>query len=241
MDTIKVAHGKTRMVAHRGVSKLERENTYAAFVAAGNRSYWGVETDVRTTADGNFIILHDETTARVSGERASVKPEESTMETLRAISLTELDGVTVNPALRLPTLGEYIRVCKKYGKHCVLELKTEMDEATTARMIEVIRAEDYLEHVTFISFLFEDLVHVRKLLPMQKIQFLFGELSDELLERMKKYRMDVDIHYKHLTPELVEKFHDAGMEINCWTVDDPLDAERLIEWGVDYITSNILE
>ena len=38
MDTIKVAHGKTRMVAHRGVSKLERENTYAAFVAAGTRS-----------------------------------------------------------------------------------------------------------------------------------------------------------------------------------------------------------
>jgi glycerophosphoryl diester phosphodiesterase len=76
---------------------------------------------------------------------------------------------------------------------------------------------------------------------MQKIQFLFGELSDELLERMKKYRMDVDIHYKHLTSELVKKFHDAGMEVNCWTVDDPLDAERLIEWGVDYITTNILE
>ena len=241
MDTIKVAHGKTRMVAHRGVSKLERENTYAAFVAAGNRSYWGVETDVRTTADGHFIILHDETTARVSGERVSVKPEESTTETLRAISLTELDGVTVNPALRLPTLKEYIRVCKKYEKHCVLELKTEMDEETTARMIDVIRAEDYLEHVTFISFLFEDLVHVRKLLPMQKIQFLFGELTDELLERMKTYRMGVDIYYKNLTPELVKKFHDAGMEINCWTVDDPKDAARLIEWGVDQITSNILE
>ena len=157
MDTIKVAHGKTRMVAHRGVSKLERENTYAAFVAAGNRSYWGVETDVRTTADGNFIILHDETTERVSGEHVSVKPEESTTETLRAISLTELDGVTVNPALRLPMLGEYIRVCKKYEKHSVLELKSDFTEADIENIIGIIDSFEYLDNVTFISFNYENL------------------------------------------------------------------------------------
>lgn len=35
--------------------------------------------------------------------------------------------------------------------------------------------------------------------------------------------------------------HENGVEVNCWTVDDPADAQRLAEWGVDYITSNILE
>ncbi|MBQ8310859.1 MAG: hypothetical protein IJX80_07605 [Clostridia bacterium] len=240
MDTIKVAHGSTRMVAHRGISKLEKENTYAAFVAAGNRSHWGVETDVRTTADGNFIILHDETTARVAGGEGK-KPEDSTLAELREIVLCDMDGITPNPALRLPTLEEYIRICKKYDKNCVLELKTEMDEATTERMIECIRAEGYLERVTFISFLFEDLVHVRKFLPEQKLQFLFGKCTDEIFENLKTYRMDVDIYYKDLTQELLQRFHDAGMEVNCWTVDDPVDAQRLIEWGVDYITSNILE
>ena len=240
MDTIKVAHGTTRMVAHRGVSKLEKENTQHAFVAAGNRSYWGVETDVRTTADGNFIILHDETTARVAGGDGK-KPEECTLAELREIVLCDMDGATPNPALRLPTLEEYIRICKKYGKNCVLELKTEMDEATTVRMIDRIRTEGYLERVTFISFLFEDLVHVRKLLPDQKIQFLFGKCTDEIFENVKAHRMDVDIYYKELTEELLHRFHDAGMEVNCWTVDDPDVAERLIGWGVDYITSNILE
>ena len=43
------------MVAHRGVSKLERENTMPAFVAAGNRSYYGIETDIHITRDGRFI------------------------------------------------------------------------------------------------------------------------------------------------------------------------------------------
>ncbi|MBQ7334883.1 MAG: hypothetical protein IJW92_00195 [Clostridia bacterium] len=241
MNTIKFAHGNAKVVAHRGVSKLEKENTQLAFVAAGNRSYWGVETDVRCTADGNFIILHDENTARVSGGQHSYVPEQTDLATLRALELAETDGSTGHPYLRLPTLEEYIRVCKKYEKECVLELKTEMTEAQTREMLARIEAEGYLEHVVFISFLFEDLVHIRKILPNQKVQFLFGAYSDELFERLKQYRFDVDVAHSHLTEELVKKYHGAGMEINCWTVDDPADAERLAAWGVDYITSNILE
>ena len=53
--------------------------------------------------------------------------------------------------------------------------------------------------------------------------------------------MDIDIHYRALTEEAVRALHDCGVEINCWTVDDPEDAERVISWGVDYITTNILE
>ncbi len=49
MDTIKIEKKNTLMVAHRGVSGLEKENTLAAFVAADNRSYYGVETDVHRT------------------------------------------------------------------------------------------------------------------------------------------------------------------------------------------------
>ena len=60
-NTIKLENkGNVRMVAHRGVSGLEKENTNAAFVAAGNRSYYGIETDVHLTADNRFILIHDD-------------------------------------------------------------------------------------------------------------------------------------------------------------------------------------
>ena len=39
----------------------------------------------------------------------------------------------------------------------------------------------------------------------------------------------------------MRKLHEAGLEINVWTVDNAELAARLIDWGVDYITSNILE
>ena len=56
MNTIKVDSGNTLMIAHRGLSGIELENTCSAFVAAGNRSYFGIETDVHVTADGQYII-----------------------------------------------------------------------------------------------------------------------------------------------------------------------------------------
>ena len=83
MDTIKIDKKGIKMVAHRGVSGLECENTCAAFVAAGNRSYWGIETDVHVTADGQFVVIHDFETGRVSGTNIPV--DESTREALSAI------------------------------------------------------------------------------------------------------------------------------------------------------------
>lgn len=53
MNTAFIADKKNaKMVAHRGLSGIERENTLLAFVAAGNRSYWGIECDVHVTKDG---------------------------------------------------------------------------------------------------------------------------------------------------------------------------------------------
>ena len=73
MDTMKIIKGKTKLIAHRGLSGIETENTAAAFVAAGNRDYYGIETDVHKTADGKYIIIHDDNTGRVANENLSVE------------------------------------------------------------------------------------------------------------------------------------------------------------------------
>ena len=227
------------MIAHRGVSGLEKENTNAAFVAAGNRSYWGVETDVHVTADGEVIVIHDDDTLRVTGEMRVV--EETDFATLRAMPLLDRDGVSTRVDLRMPSLEEYLRICKRYDKTCVLELKRRMTPQQIAMILARIEAEGMRERVILISFSFENLVDVRRIDPEWRVQFLFSSFSEEILAAMQEYRMDVDIHHKALTEELLARFHAAGMEVNCWTVDDPQRAEEMVGWGVDYITSNILE
>ena len=240
MNTIKIADKKgVRLVAHRGVSGLERENTNAAFVAAGNRSYFGVETDIHKTGDGRFIIIHDETTKRVSGDNVNV--EESSYDMLRQIVLLDKFGNKGRNDLRLPSLEEYINICKYYEKVAVLELKNPMTREEVGAIYDRITEMEYLDGVIFISFDLNNLIYIREKSQTQKAQYLFKEMTDEIFEKLVENHLDVDIHFKGVSKEMVDRCHEAGIEVNCWTVDTPEDAEYVIECGVDYITSNILE
>ncbi len=239
MNTIKINAGQTRMVAHRGLSGLERENTAAAFVAAGNRSYFGVETDIYRTSDGRFVCNHDGSAIRVGG--MNVAMESTPWPLLREVVLYDMDGTHDRPDLRLPSLENYISICKRYEKICVLELKSVFTPEETAAFIDIIRKQDYLDHVIFISFHYDDLLRVRAILPEQPCQYLTGDGSDEMIARLTSDRLDMDIAHSALTEERIEAMHRAGLVVNCWTVDDPARAEQLVGWGVDMITSNILE
>ena len=239
MNTVKIKKRKTLMVAHRGVSGLETENTNAAFVAAGSRSYYGIETDVHRTKDGKFAICHDASLKRISG--LDIDVEESTLEELQAVRLLDKDGADDRVDLHITTPENYLKICKKYEKHAVFELKSDFTDEEIAALVEIVKKYGYLENLTFISFIYENLKKVRKLLPNQSVQFLFTEFTDEILDNITRDKMDIDVYYKALTKENVKMLHKKGFKINCWTVDDPKDAETLAKWGVDLITSNILE
>ncbi len=239
-DTIRFEKGNVKMIAHRGLSGIERENTCAAFIAAGNRDYYGIETDIRPTADGKFIIIHEGHTGDVS--EVVVNVEEQNFDDLRAIPVLDKDGV-VRPYLGLPTLEEYVAICAKYGKVGVLELKGYFSKEMLGEILAVIREMYSMESMTFISFNYDSIVNLRELEPTASIQFLTGgcEVDDALVAKLKAYNFDLDIQHASLTEEAVKLLHANGIVINCWTVDSPTRAAELASWGVDQITSNILQ
>lgn len=239
MDSIKIDSGKTYMVAHRGLSGIETENTNAAFIAAGNRSYFGIETDVHKTADGKFVVIHDDRTGRVSAADMSV--EGSSFDELRAIRLHAPDGTDGRADMLIPTLKEYINTCKRYEKTAVLELKNEFTSGEIKAICDEILEEGYLNNVIFISFCFENLVRLRGFYPEQTVQFLIDDYDDGLPELLAEHKFDLDIHYKALTKERIDALHAKGVKVNCWTCNEKEIGEELCRWGVDYITSNILE
>lgn len=242
MDTIKIDSKKTKMVAHRGLSGIERENTCSAFVAAGNRSYYGIETDVHVTKDRKFVVIHDDTTERVSLGAKNINVEESTYDEIKEIVLPDLDGSTNRQDIRIPLLKDYIKICKKYGKKCVLELKNDFKKSDIEKMIEEIKDADYIDGMIFISFSLNNCIILRSLLALAKIQFLTSaEITTEIVETLKNSNLDLDIYYQRLTKENIALLHSHNIEVNCWTCDDKTSAEALADMGVDYITTNILE
>lgn len=241
MDTVKLEKKQVKMIAHRGLSGIERENTNAAFVAAGNRSYFGIETDVHKTADGRFVILHDETTLRVTEGAVDIDVEQQPYSAVADLCLPDRTG-RIRKDLKIPLLDEYIRICKQYEKVCVLELKNAFTREDLVQIVSIIRQEGYLEQVIFISFVLENCTIIRELLPQQPVQWLLKEeITDEILETLCRYRLDVDNYYQCLNEASIAKLHERDILVNCWTCDDPAEAEVLIRAGIDQITSNILE
>ena len=242
MDTIKIESCKTKIIAHRGLSGIERENTCPAFVAAANRSYYGIETDVHVTKDGKFVVIHDETTKRVSLGKHNVNVEKCRYAKIRYISLPDTDGSFDRKDIRIPLLNEYISICKKYGKIAVLEIKNHFELGDIKRLIKEIKKEDYIQNVIFISFDFENCINVRSLLPKNEVQLITKEaVTKELIKKLSSYKLDIDISYKKLTKQNTELLHSHGIKVNCWTCDDKEIAEKLVSYGVDFITTNILE
>lgn len=241
MNTIKCNKKRAKMIAHRGLSGIERENTNAAFVAAGNRSYFGIETDVHKTADGRFVIIHDETTQRVSEGATDIHVEQRPYGDLVSLCLPDKQG-RVRTDLKIPTLDEYVRICKQYEKVCVLELKNAFAKEDVEKIIEIIRAEAYLENVIFISFVLENCIFLRELLPRQQVQWLLAEeITPTIIDTLRRYRLGIDSYHVWLNRENIVELHAHDIAVNVWTVDDPTLAETLADAGVDFITSNILE
>ena len=223
------------MVAHRGLSAIETENTAAAFVAAGNRGYWGSETDIYRTSDGHFICSHDSTTGRVCGEELTI--EQTDFDTLRALVLHDHDGVRRGD-LRLCTPEEYLSICRCYGMVCVVELKSEFTDDEIARIIDIFSG--YLDKTIFISFSEANLDRVKAALPNQRCQWLTWNWTDELPAHLAAKGIGLDIAANCLSEERYKALREHGVEINTWTVDDPAEAARLVSLGVDQITTNIL-
>ncbi|MBQ8803307.1 MAG: hypothetical protein IJZ53_06725 [Tyzzerella sp.] len=240
-DTIKVKNRNgTLMVAHRGLSGIERENTNAAFIAAANRSYYAIETDVHKTVDGKFVLAHDFNLFRYSGDDIDV--EKVTFETMSQMRLKDKDGTKARSDLRISTIEEFLSICKRYGKVAILELKGSFSTEDLEKVCEVVELFDYMEKTIFSSFDVDNLIYIKEKYPEQEVQLaIWKKIRASELEIVEKYKMQLNTKYDIYTKEMIQMFHEKGIKLAAWTVDEPEDAERLMEYGIDYIYTNILE
>ena len=240
-DTIKLEKkGHTLVIAHRGMSGIEPENTNAAFIAAGNRSLYGIESDVHKTADGKYVMMHDANTLRMSGD--DIEIGKATYETLRNIRLKEKSGNRGRTDLRIPSLEEYLGICKYYGKQAILELKDDFTAADVDEICCMVEDMEYMERTMFISFKLNNLLLLKERNPKQPAQYLVEQpIDDAFIQEMAEKGLGIDARLDLFNEEIMRKCREKGVETNAWTVNKPEDARRLMDWGIDYITTNILE
>lgn len=229
------------LVGHRGCN-IGVENTAEAFRNGIARGYTMLETDIRVTADSAIVLCHDTDTRRLGG---SLEVADATLARLRAERLTQRRGDSTYTAT-ITTLGEYLTICREGGARPVIELKwstgiNSRDCSLIPMLVDSIDAAGMRDRAIILTSMKPCLEYIRANYPDMELQFLGRTGWTDAIGWCDSLRLHPDVAHDFLTPEAVRRCHDAGLKVNCWTVDRAGLADTLTAMGVDFITTNRLE
>jgi glycerophosphoryl diester phosphodiesterase len=213
----------TMVIAHRGASRQEQENTIAAFERAAALGADGVELDVRRTADGAIVVHHDAYLAD-------------------GVAICETRCADL-PAF-IPTLGDALDACD--GMFVNIEIKNsreepdhDPDDRVAETLATVLVARGGGRRWLISSFRYRTVERFRELVPAARTAWLTPALDDKSIERAAAGGHDA-IHpdVRSVDAAGVRLAHAAGLAVNVWTCNDTPRMRELMAWGVDAICTD---
>ena len=216
------------MIAHRGASRAERENTLQAFSTAVLMKADAIELDVRLTADSQMAVHHDAGFETPEGQRLVVQS-----------TVAELAG-------HIPLLEAALDACA--GVLVNIEIKNiasdpdfDPDRRLAGLVVDLLAARSRRDRVLVSSFDPGTITQVRRLDPGVDTALL---TYDDDPERSLSACVDaghVAVHPwdRKVDERFVAAAHAVGLKVNVWTVDEPERIAELARWGVDGIVTNV--
>lgn len=225
------------LFAHRGASAHAPENTLAAFELALDQRADAIELDVKLSADGHVVVIHDATVDRTTGSQGRV----------RDLSLAQLKALDAGGFFsdqykgeKIPTLAE---VFEAVGKRTFINVEltnytTPRDELVSA-VCALVERFGLQERVMFSSFFAFNLTKARSLLPNVPRGLLafdgwLGAWARSFGFAFGKYQA-LHPNIQDVTPQQVQRVHRLKRRIHVWTVNAADDMRRLFRWDVDAI------
>ena len=225
-----------KMIGHRGASALEPENTIQSFNRAASIGAWGVETDIYVLKDGNIVVFHDADVERMTNGMGEIK----SMNLLEVKALNIDGGNNVNNYnnLKIPTLDEYLNCCVENKVTPVIEFKL-VNVEKVKEIVDKIKKYGLEDNTIIISTSYEWIKYIREYSDKIHFQYL-GDITIENINLLKKYgNYGIDIKIDKITKDKIDLAHLNGAKVNVWTVNNKKDINRLINMGVDMITSDL--
>lgn len=239
---------KTKMIfiAHRGESRDAPENTLAAVNLAWQRDVDAVEVDVHLSKDGKIMVIHDDHVSLSGG--TSKKVSELTLDELKQLDVGKFKADQwINE--RIPTL-EQVLLTVPTSKVIFIEIKVGTEIMAELQRV-ISQSQLRPEQIKIIGFDREVMIKAREELDELEI---FWVRNISYLEMKKNWRRDIKriiadacdarLHgldfsnSKVINKKMVSTVKRTGLKFFVWTVNDPLDAARLMEAGVDGIASD---
>lgn len=212
------------VIAHRGDPVARVENTLGGIEQALADGARIVEIDIRLTADGEVVLLHDPTLLRIFGDPRPVAE----------LTLAEVAELAAPDGSRIPTLADALALVE--GRAVLLVDMTERAFAQPA--VDVVRGAG-AERGTLWCGDHGALAEVRGLLAEAEIYLTMPDQALPTPELVAEIRPRwVNPPWRAVDAAYVTAARALGVEVSCWTVDDVADARALAGLGVRRIISN---
>jgi glycerophosphoryl diester phosphodiesterase len=210
-------------VAHRGDPYRVRENTIDSLRSALAQGADAVEVDVRLTKDGVPVLLHDRTLKRLwEYERP-----------LSALSADELRGLTGGG---VPTLAEALAAAG--GSRIMLDLPGTHEVRTARRIVGAVREAGAQDRVYYCADA-HAMLAVRAADPSAEIALTWTTLAPPRPALLAAVRPRwLNYRFSLVDRDLAARIHRDGYLLSVWTPDTRRSMLRLIDVGVDAITTN---
>jgi glycerophosphoryl diester phosphodiesterase len=223
--------------AHRGASAHAPENTMTAFMVAVTQHADAIELDAKLTADGQVVVMHDDTVDRTTNGTGRVN-------LMTLAELQRLDAGSKFPqkftSEKIPSLEE---VFETLGRKIFINIELKNYSSPTDELPEKVTAlvmkYKLEESVLLSSFNLIALIRARRSLSKIALGFItISSLADLTMRtRLVRFGPLLAIHpnYEDVTPYLIQNAHRAKCRIYPYTVNQPGMIQKLINAGVDGI------
>lgn len=217
-----------RVIAHRGASIEEIENTSEAFRRAVLEGADGIEMDVRRAKSGELVVFHDDDLKRLA--RLNLRVEELTLDEIKHVLLRHPS----NPSKtgRIPTLDEVLSDEALRRVTLCIEIKGDGIEEDLAGML---RGRNLIDRSIVYSFKPEQLVKVKSIEPRLRVNLLFGG------NRYANLRLALESGFDMINPEHYEAEEEfvrlaveLGLTVTVGRTNDPDEIRRIARlpvWG----------
>lgn len=248
-----------QIVAHRGGGTAAPENTLLAISTGGiDRGIGAVEFDVMLTADGVPMLMHDDIMGRtVTAEELKGRHfDELTAAEAAQLDVSSWFGGAISTICNPPLLMDVLQFCRENNIWMNIEIKPcEGKDEETGRVVGEMVGKVFppidgasrapVHYPLFSSFSFAALKAAKESAP----HICRGFLIDNIPLEAPSWKQQLDAldavalhtNHEHLTEELTSAIRAAGFAVFCYTVNDLVDAARLMQWGVQGICTDKID
>ncbi len=234
--------GPLLLLGHRGYSALAPENTLAAFQALVQRGIPGAELDVQLSRDGAPVVIHDFSLARTAGLEARV--QDTPLQAIRELDAGQWRGAEFR-GQKVPLLEE---VFAAFGSNLYFDVELKWGgkagNGLEQKVVALIRRHGLQGRCLLSSFNPYCLLRARRLAPELPTAHIWAD-SPELPPLLRLGAAAVLLPGPLAKPQgrsvrawNAALFRLLGSRLLAWTVDDPLEARRLLGLGVRGLISN---